>query len=112
MTEVAPAMRICLSIVSILILLTLCAELVSVRGYGNQTGSACPACIVDDDGTETGEAVQRENLATKYYFWDIAGLMPAAQSAKTSLLLSVQGAEIVQISSGIRRHRQLCRECC
>ena len=105
-------MRFCLSIVSALILLTLCAELVSVRGYGNQTDSACPACIVDEDGSETGAAGQRENLATKYYFWDMPGVVQTAQMAKTSLILSVQGAEIVQISSGIRRHRQLCRECC
>lgn len=105
-------MRWCLYIPSILILLTLGAELCSSHGVEVVKDPSHLACIMDCDDGELKHGMQREKSFTECDLLSLAGQQVGAQLLKTDLIWPLEGAEILKIHSGIRRHRWLCRECC
>lgn len=70
------------------------------------------SCVLDDDDGELKHSAVREPSFTQCSPFILAGLNLTAQGQKTGLVLSLEGAAILEVCSGVRRHRWLCRECC
>lgn len=105
-------MRWYLYIPTFLVLLTLGVELCSSHGASDVKDPSHHACVLDDDDAEVKQGVERENSYTDCDPFISAGLNLTTQCLKTDLVLSLEGAEILRVYSGVRRHRWLCRECC
>ena len=105
-------MRWYLYIPSILVLLTLGMELCSMHGAPVVKDPSHLACVLDDDDAELKQSAVREPSFTECTPFIAAGLNLMDQCHKTDLVLSLEGAAILQVCSGVRRHRWLCRECC
>ena len=105
-------MRWCLYIPSILILLTLGVELCSGYGSGVVKDPSRLVCVLDDDDAELKQGGLREPSFTDCGLLSQAGQHVLIRWVKTDLILSLAGAEILEVCSGVRRHRWLCRECC
>jgi hypothetical protein len=105
-------MRWYLYIPSILVLLALGVELGALHGDSVVKVPSNLACVLDDDDAELKPCVLRETSFTECDPFIFAGLNLMAQGHKTDLVLSLEGAAIIPVCSGVRRHRWLCRECC
>lgn len=105
-------MRWFLYIPSILVLLTLGVELCSMHDAPVEKEPSHLACVLDDDDAELKPCAVREPSFTECNPFILAGLNLVAQSLKSDFVLSLEGAAIVKVCSGVRRHRWLCKECC
>jgi hypothetical protein len=105
-------MRWCLYIPSILILLTLGVELCSGYGAESVKDPSRLVCVLDDDDAELKQGGLREHSFVECDPLSQAGQHVLIRWVKTDLILSLEGAEILKVCSGVRRHRWLCRECC
>jgi hypothetical protein len=108
-------MRRCLSILPcILILLSLGMELCTSPGAGLVKDPSHQVCVLDDDDAESElkHGVLREDSWQDLDALNLTGLFVITRFAKTELVLSLEGTEVSKLTSGVRRHRWLCRESC
>ena len=108
--QVAPIMRWCLYIPSLLILLTFGVELCGVVVAKDP---AHLACVFDDDDAALKACGLRENYScTECDPLFLVGQQVGIRWVTPELNALCKGDEIHQIQVGVRRHRWLCRECC
>ena len=105
-------MRWCIFIPSILILLMLGVELCSGPGFEVVKDPSHLVCVLDGDDAEMKQGVLRAHLLTECDPFMRGGLHVLVRWEKTDLILSLEGAGISKVRSGVRRHRWLCRESC
>ena len=105
-------MRWYLYIPSIIVLLTLGVELCSSHADSEAKDPSHLALVLDDDDAELKQYVERENSFTECAPFISAGQNLVVQNLKSDFVLSLEGAAIVKVCSGVRLHRWLCKECC
>jgi hypothetical protein len=110
-------MRWCLSILPcILILLTLGMELCTSLGPVLVKDPSHLVCILDDDNSEAEselkDGTEREDSFLYLDGWNFSGLFVITRFAKTEAVMSLEDTEVLKLTSGVRRHRWLCRESC
>ncbi|MDB6007052.1 MAG: hypothetical protein JWR15_4039 [Prosthecobacter sp.] len=98
----------------LLILLTLGAELCTTPGVALVKGPSHLVCLLDDDDAESElqDGLQRQDSWLDLDSLNLTGLFTMTRSAKTVVVLSLEETEVLELTSGVRRHRWLCRECC
>lgn len=107
-------MRWCLSILPCILLLFALGMELCVSPGGVLPKDQPHSVFLDDDDAESElkDVMQREATYLDLGCLDFTGLFVITRFAKPVLVLSLEETEVVKLTSGVRRHRWLCRECC
>lgn len=105
-------MRWYLYISSILVLLTLGVELCSSHAVSDAKTPSHLALVLDDDDAEVKQGLDPDNSLTECDSFILAGVNLMTPCLKTGLVWPPDRAATVQVWTGVRLHRWLCRECC